>query len=113
MIFSQKIFSVVNLNNEFQIIAERKAERKASLGDKKNSSKTLLDLLLEMSENGENLTDDDIREEVNTFMFAGHDTVGTSVSWILYALGWHPQYQVCFIYIYNFKLCVRKTNQEL
>lgn len=51
-------------------------------------------MLLEMSENGENLTDDDIREEVNTFMFAGHDTVGTSVAWILYTLGRNPHYQV-------------------
>lgn len=54
----------------------------------------MLDLLLELSQDGKVLSDDDIRDEVNTFMFAGHDTTATSVSWVLYALGRHPQYQV-------------------
>jgi len=40
------------------------------------------------------LSDADIRDEVNTFMYAGHDTMATSISWTLYALGRHPEYQV-------------------
>jgi len=47
-----------------------------------------------MSHNGTVLSDEDIREEVNTFMYAGHDTVATSISWALYALGRSPEYQV-------------------
>ena len=78
------------------MIAERKAEWQLTHDGNFNESKkrlALLDMLLEMSENGSLLTDQDIREEVNTFMFAGHDTVAMSVSWILYALGTNPQYQ--------------------
>ncbi|XP_046402146.1 cytochrome P450 4C1-like [Ischnura elegans] len=55
--------------------------------------KALLDLLLEMSENGENLSDQDIREEVDTFMFAGHDTISACVSWALYLFGHSPEIQ--------------------
>ncbi|XP_076234064.1 cytochrome P450 4c3 [Calliopsis andreniformis] len=80
-----------------RIIAQRKAEWKAkkdgNFCERSNKHQALLDLLLELSEDGKVLTDDDIRDEVNTFMFAGHDTTATSVSWILYALGRHPQYQ--------------------
>lgn len=37
-------------------------------GNKRN--RALLDLLIEVSENGKVLSDDDIKEEVDTFMFA-------------------------------------------
>nr|QCY41332.1 cytochrome P450 4NT1 [Phenacoccus solenopsis] len=59
----------------------------------KKKGKVFLDLLLELSENGSILTDDDIREEVNTFIFAGHDTTSITVSWSLYLLGFHPEAQ--------------------
>ncbi|XP_031367763.1 cytochrome P450 4c3-like [Apis dorsata] len=84
-----------------KIIAERKAEWKdrkdTNFNEKSHKRQALLDLLLELSKDGKVLTDDDIRDEVNTFMFAGHDTTATSVSWILYALGRHPQYQELII----------------
>lgn len=82
-----------------QVILERKAEWKLKRDDNFNDStkkkRALLDLLLEMSHNGTVLSDEDIREEVNTFMYAGHDTMATSISWTLYALGRNPEYQVC------------------
>ncbi|XP_058807967.1 cytochrome P450 4c3-like [Phymastichus coffea] len=80
-----------------KVIAERKLARSVRRDANSNSqsrrAETLLDMLLERTENGEQLTDEEILEEVNTFMFAGHDTVGTSVSWTLYALGRQPEYQ--------------------
>lgn len=39
------------------------------------------------------LTDDDIREEVDTFMFEGHDTTGTAIAWCLYLIGLHLEVQ--------------------
>ncbi|KAF7378869.1 hypothetical protein HZH66_015103 [Vespula vulgaris] len=80
-----------------KVIAERKQEWINQQNDDSNKSikkhRALLDLLLEISKNGTILTDTNIRDEVNTFMFAGHDTTATSISWILYALGRRPEYQ--------------------
>ncbi|XP_063614827.1 uncharacterized protein LOC134787925 [Penaeus indicus] len=52
-----------------------------------------LDLLLEYSEKDPTITDEDIRDEVNTFMFAGHDTTSAAMNWFLYAMGSHPDAQ--------------------
>lgn len=39
------------------------------------------------------LSEDEIREEVDTFMFEGHDTTGWGVTWATYLLGLHPDVQ--------------------
>ena len=44
-------------------------------------------------ENGSSLSDEDLRAEVDTFMFGGHDTTASGISWILYALASHPGHQ--------------------
>lgn len=71
-----------------------KTNRDSNFNQPINNKKALLDLLLDYSENNIGLADSDIRDQVNTFMFAGHDTAAMSISWILYALGRHPEYQV-------------------
>ncbi|XP_059350194.1 cytochrome P450 4c3-like isoform X2 [Daphnia carinata] len=53
----------------------------------------LLDLLIDASKDGEVLSDTDIREEVDTFMFEGHDTTTASISWSLFLIGSHPHVQ--------------------
>ncbi|XP_006898395.1 PREDICTED: cytochrome P450 4F8-like [Elephantulus edwardii] len=44
-------------------------------------------------ENGKRLSDEDIHAEVETFMFGGHDTTASGLSWVLYNLAKHPEYQ--------------------
>ncbi|CAG5928667.1 unnamed protein product, partial [Menidia menidia] len=53
-----------------------------------------LDMLLKTTdEEGNNLTHEDIQEEVDTFMFEGHDTTAASMNWALHLMGSHPEVQ--------------------
>lgn len=53
----------------------------------------LLDLLLDSTVEGEPLSDMDVREEVDTFMFAGHDTTSSAIGFVLYNLAKYPAIQ--------------------
>ncbi|KAM4699935.1 ultra-long-chain fatty acid omega-hydroxylase-like isoform 2-T2 [Discoglossus pictus] len=50
-------------------------------------------LLLSKDEEGNQLSDEEMRDEVDTFMFEGHDTTASGLSWILYNMARHPEYQ--------------------
>nr|XP_058148558.1 cytochrome P450 4F2-like isoform X1 [Dasypus novemcinctus] len=50
-------------------------------------------LLLAKDEDGKGLSDEDIQAEADTFMFEGHDTTASGLSWTLYNLAKHPEYQ--------------------
>ncbi|KAK9744665.1 Cytochrome P450 [Popillia japonica] len=93
-----------------KVISDRKAllkQEQQSGSSKHNDGEDLfgikrrlsfLDLLIEASEDeasedGKLLNDSDIRQEVDTFMFEGHDTTAASISWILLLLGNHPDIQ--------------------
>ncbi|KAM5232733.1 cytochrome P450 4F3-like isoform 2-T8 [Hipposideros larvatus] len=50
-------------------------------------------LLMSKDEDGKEISDEDIRAEADTFMFEGHDTTASGLSWVLYNLAKHPEYQ--------------------
>ncbi|CAH2222471.1 cytochrome P450 4F22 isoform X1 [Pelobates cultripes] len=61
---------------------------------KQGKTKDFIDiLLLSKDEDGSQLSDEEMRDEVDTFMFEGHDTTASGLSWILYNLARHPEYQ--------------------
>ncbi|KAJ3598664.1 hypothetical protein NHX12_002169, partial [Muraenolepis orangiensis] len=53
-----------------------------------------LDILLcARDEDQKALSDEAIRAEVDTFMFEGHDTTASGISFLLYSMASHPQHQ--------------------
>ncbi|XP_054156278.1 cytochrome P450 4C1-like [Oppia nitens] len=56
-------------------------------------SMAFMDLLLDYHIKDNKLSVDDIREEVDTVMFAGHDTTSVSLGWTIYLIGLHPKVQ--------------------
>nr|CAI5850381.1 unnamed protein product [Callosobruchus analis] len=66
-------------------------------GDDQNNNEEkavpFLDMLLKSTVDGKPLSIEDIREEVDTFMFEGHDTTGSAISFALYLLASHQDVQ--------------------
>ncbi|XP_054859162.1 ultra-long-chain fatty acid omega-hydroxylase-like [Eublepharis macularius] len=66
----------------------------AWLLSKKGKTMDFIDILLQAKdEKGDHLSDGDIAAEADTFMFEGHDTTASGLSWVLYNLARHPDYQ--------------------
>uniref|UniRef100_M3YM59 Cytochrome P450 family 4 subfamily A member 11 n=1 Tax=Mustela putorius furo TaxID=9669 RepID=M3YM59_MUSPF len=80
-----------------RVIKLRKAQLQEEGNLEKVKSKRHLDfldiLLFAQMENGTSFSDKDLRAEVDTFMFEGHDTTASDISWILYALATHTEHQ--------------------
>ncbi|XP_012260587.3 cytochrome P450 4C1-like [Athalia rosae] len=84
-----------------QVIKERKLARTMQkqsptedFTEDKPKRQAFLDHLLDACERDNTpLTDDELREEVDTFLFAGHDTTAAAMSWALFSLGNHPDIQ--------------------
>uniref|UniRef100_A0A7I5E703 Cytochrome P450 domain containing protein n=1 Tax=Haemonchus contortus TaxID=6289 RepID=A0A7I5E703_HAECO len=71
------------------------AERRKELEDKQwrfEGRRAFLDLLLDMANSGQ-LEASEIQEQVDTLMFAGHDTTSTGSSWALFLFGCYPEIQ--------------------
>jgi cytochrome P450 len=71
---------------------ELKNEGPTSPGGSGKKRLAFLDLLIDMAEKNQ-FTFQDICDETNTFMFAGHDTTATGMNWALHLLGCNPEIQ--------------------
>lgn len=61
------------------------------VGEKKRQA--FLDLLMEAGQNGVTLSDEEVKEQVDTIMFEGHDTTAAASSFFLSMMGCHPEIQ--------------------
>jgi cytochrome P450 len=60
----------------------------------RSGAKDVLSLLLAQQDSADgSLTDEDIRNEMVTFVLAGHETTATALTWVCYLLSTHPHVQ--------------------
>ncbi|XP_065569758.1 cytochrome P450 4C1-like isoform X2 [Artemia franciscana] len=75
------------------VIRKRREDILAGDLEDEDSVKNFLDLLIMAQLKGTAISDAGIQEEVDTFMFEGHDTTATAIAWCLYLLGQNPDVQ--------------------
>ncbi|XP_037302114.1 cytochrome P450 4C1-like [Manduca sexta] len=93
--FLHRFSNMVPRKNRKLQMAKRDINDAQTDGQNANGGKfkPFLDLLLELSNNEEVITDKEIREEVDTFMIAGYDTSSYVLMYTLMAIGTYPQVQ--------------------
>jgi len=96
----QKLLSILHGLTDSVIVARRNELAKAPLDldddvDEVGAKRKLamLDILLQSKIDGKPLSNMDIREEVDTFLFAGHDTTTSAIAFCLYNLAKNPEVQ--------------------
>ena len=80
--------AVKQIQNDAQLVINHRRQ-KPDLGS------DLLGLMLEAKDpkTGESLTNIEIRDNLLTFIAAGHETTALALTWSLYLLGFHPDWQ--------------------
>ncbi|GIY21787.1 cytochrome P450 4c3 [Caerostris extrusa] len=66
---------------------------KGEMGDDSRKPKCLLDVLLKLHMEDQVLDEEGVRQEVDTFISAGHDSTAVAVKWALYLIGLYPEVQ--------------------
>ncbi|KAM0734615.1 Cytochrome P450 4C1 [Formica fusca] len=100
--------SLINIIHTFtkEVIRKKKIARQSGNRSTKSENeddeldigmprrKAFLDLLLDQNEKDETpLTDDELRAQVDTFMFEGHDATAVAITWTLFLLGNNLEHQ--------------------
>ncbi|CAD7090292.1 unnamed protein product [Hermetia illucens] len=75
------------------VILKRRDQLLQKEATDKATKLNFLDMLLNSTVNGRPLSNSDIREEVDTFMFEGHDTTTSGIAFALYQLSQHKDIQ--------------------
>uniref|UniRef100_A0A671QFM6 Docosahexaenoic acid omega-hydroxylase CYP4F3-like n=1 Tax=Sinocyclocheilus anshuiensis TaxID=1608454 RepID=A0A671QFM6_9TELE len=92
--FTAKIVQERRSQLDQQGSAMNRTENLEYTGGYKKKDTDLIDLLLlSKDENGEGLTNEEIQAHADMFMFAGHDTTASALSWIFYNLAMHQDHQ--------------------
>ncbi|XP_052850420.1 probable cytochrome P450 311a1 [Drosophila gunungcola] len=81
------------IHNLMESVIEKRAKELEDHGEAPGKAHNLLDSLLLARFEGQPLSRKEIRDEVNTFVFAGVDTTTASMSFVLYALAKYPETQ--------------------
>jgi cytochrome P450 family 4 subfamily B polypeptide 1 len=86
-------FSMDVIQSRRKDLEENKLKTEEPTG-KRRKYLDFIDTLLQAKDaNGVGMTDGEIRAEVDTFMFEGHDTTASGISWMLYNMAKHPEHQ--------------------
>ena len=80
------------IENRLKEFESTKSSEEFSDIEKDKRRLVFLDCLITQMK-AEKLTIDDIQEEVDTFMFEGHDTTAAAINFVLYLVGSHPEVQ--------------------
>ncbi|KAI6192930.1 hypothetical protein M3Y99_01903300 [Aphelenchoides fujianensis] len=76
------------IKERMKIFKDEQENRESSVKHRPN----FLDLMLHLQDS-EKLSKDHLREEVDTIMFAGHDTTSHYLSWFMWSMATHPEIQ--------------------
>ncbi|ODN00188.1 Cytochrome P450 4c3 [Orchesella cincta] len=94
--FTDRMIRYRKSDRKRKSISERRSSNASVTNENPEGQKirrAFLDLLLDVQENDAQFTDADIREEVDTFMFEGHDTTGANLEWAILMLACNPKCQ--------------------
>ncbi|XP_035706447.1 cytochrome P450 4C1 isoform X2 [Folsomia candida] len=90
----EEIRLLKTLHNFTDSVIQKRKRMRDENGKSTWKKPAFLDLLLDhQAKNPGSLSDICIREEVDTFMFEGHDTTAANINWTLYLLGCYPKIQ--------------------
>jgi len=82
---------IVRVVKESDRLLRAEIWRRRQAGDAQDRKDILSMLIVARNEQGEGLTDDELRDELTTMVLAGHETTGTALSWALECLLRRPE----------------------